>query len=145
MNFKLQQKINAFVSDPKFSEVLSGSIYTIGAKVVATCLGLGVSAFTAKFYGAEMMGTLSLIISFLMFGTMLSVAGMNVSILRFIPEHVTRYSVKSAFLVYKKILYFVLVVSFLLGIFFFFTSEVIAERVFSKPQLAGLFALSSVF
>ena len=145
MNFKLPQKINAFVYDPKFSEVLSGSIYTIGAKVVATCLGLGVSAFTARFYGAEMMGVLSLIVSFLMFATMLSVAGTSVSILRFIPEHVTRYSVKSAFLVYRKNLYFVIVVSLLFGIFFFFSSEVIAERVFSKPQLAGLFALSSLF
>ena len=142
---KLRQKIYAFGADPKFSEVFSGSVYTIGAKVMATALGLGTSIFVARFYGAEMVGTLSLTISFLMFATMLSVAGTNVSILRFIPEHVTRYSVNSAFLVYRKIFFFVVVVSSLFGIVFFFSADVIAEHVFSKPHLAGLFALASVF
>lgn len=117
----------------------------MGAKIVATCLGLASSAFIARFYGAEMLGTLSLIISFLMFATMLSVSGTNVSILRLIPEHITKHSINSAFFVYKKIQYFVIIVSLLLGIAFFFSAEVVAKHIFSKPHLTELFALSSVF
>jgi O-antigen/teichoic acid export membrane protein len=107
----LKRKWIRLISDDKFSEILIGSVWAISARVIATCLGLVTSIIIARFYGAEVMGIVAVINSFLMLATIFTVLGTNTSILRLIPEHLAKYSPTSAFKVYRKTQYMVIIVS----------------------------------
>jgi O-antigen/teichoic acid export membrane protein len=137
--------VRKFSSDRMFSEILTGSAFALAGRVVATALTLAATVVIARFYGAESVGVLAVVNAFLTLITIFTVLGTGTSILRLIPEHVARHSVSSAFGVYRKIQYLVTIFSVVSGTVFFFASDIIADKVFSKPQLSFFFALASVF
>jgi len=141
----IKRKIHNLISDEKFSEILTGSVWALGARVLVTGLGLISSIIIARFYGAEVMGIVAVINSFLLLATIFTVLGTGTSILRMIPEHLVKYSPTSAFRLYRKTQYIVICVSLLTGGLFFFSSEFIAAKIFSKPHLSFYFALAAVF
>lgn len=140
-----KQKIHNLISDKKFSEILTGSVWTLSAQVIATCMAMTTNIIIARVYGADAMGAVAMINSFLMLVTIFTVLGTNTSIMRLIPEHIFKFSATSAFKVYRKTQYFIICNSIIIGGLFFFGSDLIANKVFSKPHLASLFALASVF
>ena len=141
----LKRKIHNLLADKKFSEILYGSAWALSARVLATGLGLASSVIIARVYGAEVLGIVAVINSFLMLATIFTVLGTNISILRLIPEHLTKYSFTSAFKLYRKTQNMVIGVSLISGTLFFFAANLIAEKVFSKPHLSFYFALAAVF
>ena len=145
MLINLRRKFNSFVSDERFSEILTGSVWSFSARVLATGFGLLTSIIIARIYGAEMVGIVAIIQAFLMFASIVTVLGTNISILRLIPEHVVKYSVTSAFKVYRKVQYFVVSASLLAGVLLFCASDLIATKVFAKPHLSFYFALAAGF
>lgn len=141
----IKGRIHNLISDKKFSEILTGSAWALGARVSATVLGLVSSVIIARYYGADMVGVVAVINSFLILATTFTVFGTNTSILRLIPEHLTKYSPASAFNIYRKTQYFVAGVSVITGGLLFFASGFIAESIFSKPNLRFYFALGAGF
>ncbi|MCK5640509.1 MAG: oligosaccharide flippase family protein, partial [Gammaproteobacteria bacterium] len=141
----LREKINNLISDEKFSEILTGSVWALAARMLSAGLALVTSIMIARIYGAEMVGILAVIQVFLMFASMVTVLGTDTSILRLIPEHISKYSTTSAFKVYRKTQYFVGAFSILTGGLFFFASDLIAVKVFTKPNLSFFLALASGF
>lgn len=142
---QLKRRYQRLTSDPRFSEIFTGSVWALGARVVSTFVAMITSIIVARVYGASAMGVLAVINSFLMFVTIFTVLGTGTSILRLIPEHMARYSVASAFRVYRKTQWFVAAVSLATGGIFYFAADIIADRLFMKPHLSGLFALAAVF
>jgi len=141
----IKRKFHNLVSDQKFSEILTGSIWALGARVIATLFGLIASIIIARCYGAEIMGIVAVLNSFLMLSSIVTVLGTNTSLLRLIPEHIVKYSPTSAFKVYRKTQLMVIAVSLIIGALFCFGADLIAEKVFSKPHLSSYFVLASVF
>jgi len=141
----IKKKYHNLVSDQKFSEILTGSVWALSARVIATALGLAFSVIVARLYGAEVVGILAVINSFLMLATIFTVLGTPTSILRLIPEHLAKYSPTSAFKVYRKTQYMVIGISLATGAVFYLGANLIADKVFSKPHLSYYFALASVF
>ncbi len=141
----LKHNYTNLVSDTRFSEILTGSVWALSARVIAMAMGLAFSVIVARFYGAEVVGIVAVINSFLMLATIFTVMGTPTSILRLIPEHLAKYSPTSAFKVYRKIQYMVIAISVLTAAVFFFSANLIADKVFSKPHLSYYFALASVF
>jgi O-antigen/teichoic acid export membrane protein len=144
INFIKQKYIN-LVSDTRFSEILTGSVWALSARVLAAVFGLVFSIIVARYYGAEMVGIVAIINSFLMLATLFTVMGTSTSILRLIPEHLAKYSPSSAFRVYRKTQYMVILVSIATGALFFFCADLIADKMFSKSHLSFYFALASIF
>jgi len=140
-----KSKLHNIVSDKSFSEILTGSVWALGARVIATALGLSFSVLVARFYGAEVVGIVAVINSFLMLATIFTVLGTPTSILRLIPEHLSKYSPTSAFKVYRKTQWMVIGISVITAVVFFFSAHLIAAKVFSKPHLSNYFAIASVF
>jgi O-antigen/teichoic acid export membrane protein len=140
-----KHKFHNLVSDKRFSEILTGSVWALGARVVGTVMGLAFSVLVARAYGAEVVGIVAVLNSFLMLATIFTVLGTPTSILRLIPEHLAKYSPTSAFKVYRKTQYMVIGVSVITAVLFFFSAHLIADKVFSKPHLSYYFALASVF
>lgn len=141
----LKRKYRNLISDKKFSEILTGSFFALMARVVATGLTMVTSIIIARLYGAEAMGVLAMINSVVTLVTIFTVMGTGMSILRLIPEHTTKHSVTSAFLIYRKTQYLVVTISVVTGTLFFFGSEMMADNVFSKLYLTSFFALSAWF
>lgn len=141
----VRSKLRNLFSDRGFSEILTGSVYTIVARIAATGLGFVTTMLVARYYGAETLGVLAVITSFLTLTTVFTLLGTSTSILRLIPEHIANYSTASAFQVYRKTQYLVLALSVLVGCALYLLSGVIAEQVFSKPELAFFFALAAIF
>jgi len=98
----LRQKHINLTSDTRFSEILTGSAWSFAAQVMAAVLGMINSIIVAQFYGADILGVVAILNSFLMLTTIFTVPGTNTSILRLIPEHIAKYSLSSAFRVYRK-------------------------------------------
>lgn len=141
----IKRKYISLASDPRFSEIFTGSIWAFSARVIAAVLGLAFSIIVARLYGARMVGIVAVIDSFLMLTTIFTAMGTSTSILRLIPEHLSRYSPTSAFKVYRKTHSMVVVVSVIMAVVFFFGANLIAGKVFSKPYLSYYFAVASVF
>lgn len=141
----IKNQIHNLVADKKFSEILIGSVYAIVSRVLATVLAMISSIMVARFYGTESMGILATVNSFLTLITIFTLLGTGTSVLRFIPEHLAKYSVNSAFFIYRKILFLVFVVSIITGVIFFFASDLVAKNIFFKPQFAFYFGLASCF
>jgi len=141
----IKRKLQNLISDKKFYEILEGSGWAAGAHIIGMGLTMTTSVIVVRVYGADVMGIVAIIKSFLMFVTIFTVMGTHTSILRFIPEHLTKYSVSSAFKVYRKTQYFVASVSIIACILLFFSSNLIADKVFSKPNLSYFFALAAFF
>ena len=141
----LKNKFHNLISDKKFSEILTGSAWALSARVLATGMGLISSIIIARFYGAKVVGIVAVMNSFLLLATIFTVLGTGTSILRLIPEHLVKYSPTSAFRVYRKTQFMVIIVSLITGSFFFLSSGMIAEKIFSKPQLSIYFGLAAVF
>lgn len=139
----LKDKYKNLTSDTNFSEILTGSAYALAARIAATVLMLVATIIVARFYGAEAVGVLALVTSFLTLISIFTVLGTGTSILRLIPEHIAKYSVTSAFRVYRKTQYFVATVSVVTGIIFILAAGILAEKVFSKTHLSFLIALSA--
>ena len=141
----LKHKYINLISDKTFLEILVGSVWALMARVAATGLGLVLSIIVVRFYGADVMGILAVLQSFLGLATIFTVLGTKTSVLRLIPEHLFKYSPTSAFKLYRKTQYMVIVVSIFTGGLFFFSSNLIAEKFFSKPHLSFYFTLAAAF
>jgi O-antigen/teichoic acid export membrane protein len=140
-----KRKIHNLISDQKFSEILTGSVWALSARMISTGFGLVASIIIARLYGAKVVGIVAVVNSFLMLATIFTVLGTQTSLLRLIPEHLVKYSPTSAFRVYRKSQFMVILVSLVTGALFFICADLIAARVFSKPHLSFYFALASVF
>lgn len=141
----IKRRIHNLVSDQKFSEILTGSAWALSARVIAAGFGIIISIIIARCYGAQILGIVAVLNSFLMLARIFTVLGTNTSILRLIPEHLVKYSPGSAFKVYRKTQYFVAGMSIVTGSLLFFSSGFIADAIFSKPHLQYYFALGAMF
>ena len=141
----ISHKFQNLISDEKFSEILQGSVWALSAQVLAAGVGLMTSIIIARAYGADMLGIVAVLNSFLMLATIFTVLGTQTSILRLIPEHLTKYSPASAFRIYSKTQWMVVGVSGITGTVLFLSSGFIAKTIFSKPHLQLYFALAAVF
>ena len=139
------RRLKSFFSDARFSGILRGSLWALSARVASGVLTFIVSVLVARNYGADGVGILAMVQSYLSLAAIFTVLGTSTSILRLIPEHVAASSVTSAFRVYRKTLRLVTAVSLVTGTLLLLLSGVVATRVFSKPHLTFYFALAAGF
>lgn len=139
----LHQKIIDIFADKSFSEILTGSVFALLARVLAAGLALVISILVARIYGAEAMGILAIVQAFMIMASILAVLGTNVSILSMIPEHIVKYSITSAFKVYRKTQLIVVFASIVIGLALFGCSSLIAGKVFSNSDYSFYIAITS--
>ena len=138
-------KIRNKLKNKNLSEIFVGSVWALLARVVATILGLLCSIFLARTYGADTVGIIAIINSFLMLATIPSLLGFNTSILRLIPEYRVKFSLSVSWSVYRKALLLVVLASLAVSIILYLSKVLIAEKLFSKPHLEFFLGLASIF
>ena len=141
---KLVQKIKDFSNDERFKDILQGSVYSFLAKILTKILGLISSVIIARYYGAEVIGYISIILSILGITGLLSNFGMSTSILRLIPEYIGKYSKEAGFAIYNRMLILTIIFSFAMSLCLYSLSEFIANDIFHNYELKYFFILSSI-
>jgi len=96
-------------------------------------------------YGAEALGIVALVTSFLALAMLPATFGATISILRIIPEQASKHSFTSAYKAFCKIQYLVVGGSVASGAVFLVAANVIAARMFGKPELSHYFRLAAIF
>lgn len=145
---QVKDKMLSFLRDERMSEMLRGSCYSLGAKIIITVLSVATSILGARYYGAEMVGLVAMVASILSISRMFGLMGMSTSILRLIPEYREKYSAEYAISVYRKIFLTVLCLSMIAAVILLVGADFVANTVFSSTLLAGLvpvLAIVSVF
>lgn len=135
---QVKDKMLSFLRDERMSEILRGSFYSFGAKIIITVLSVATSIFGAHYYGAEMVGLVALVASILSISRMFGLMGMSTSIVRLISEYREKYSAEYAISVYRKIFLTVLCLSMITAVILLVGADFVANKVFSNALLAGL-------
>lgn len=143
--YLIKRKIYNLIHDDSFSEILTGSVWALCARLLATALALASTIIIARVFGPEMMGVVALVNSFVAFITIFTLLGTNTSILRLIPEHISKHSATSAFKLYKKTSCLITAVALAAGLLLWVCSPLIARKAFSKPYLSFYLALAAGF
>jgi len=142
---KIKQKYKNQLMDKDFSEILKGSFISFFAKAISVILGVLFSFLITHHYGAFEMGVYSLINSFFSIALIFSMMGFQTAIVRLIPEHIVKYSKKSAFSLFSQVVRIIIFLSLVISIISYLSSSVIANNFFKKEYLAPLLALASYF
>lgn len=138
-------KFNKLETDDSFSEILLGSSWALSSKIVSTVISFVLTVITARYYGPDIIGIVAILNTFLMLATTLTVLGTNTSILRLIPEYISKYSFSAAFKLYRKVHILIVLVSILSSLILCLMSNFIASNIFHKPYLHNYFLLASLF
>ena len=142
---KINQLVKNYISDQKFAEILKGSILSLFARIFASVFGLISSFIIVKWYGANTMGVVSIIISLLTLTSILTVFGTDTSSLRLIPEHSIQYSSLSAYKIYHKIQFIIIFFSIFIGTLLYLNANHISSRIFNKPYISTYISIATFF
>lgn len=141
---RLIEKIGLFFRDEKFQEILHGSIYSFSAKIIAKLIGIITSIIAARYYGAEMIGFVALLNSVSAIAGLFANFGMSMALLRLIPEYKVKFSEAVSFTLYTKILRLVIFVSLFVASIVYLLSGILANDIYSKPDLELFIALMAI-
>lgn len=144
MTDKLNIIIQNIKKDKNFHEVLTGSSISFIASSLALFLGLVLNLIIAKYYGAKELGIYSIVSSIFAITLIFSVLGINTSILRLLPEQITKYSYCSAYKLFRKVLIMVLIASSVVAIVVYTFAQSIAGHIFHKEYLYPLLSLMAL-
>lgn len=133
------------IKNNHFREVLSGSIQTFLIQII--CLGLGflTSYFVANYYGPRVIGIVAILTSIVSISVVLSTVGLNVSILKFIPERLSLDDKLGAKNVYKKSFHIVFITSSVIGIVLVLFSKTVVHEIYLDNNISRWLIITAVF
>ena len=120
-----------------FRLILKNAFSNLGIRIIGVLMAFGLNLYMAPYYGAGGMGSLVLLIALVEVGALLVKCGFNISLVKWIPEHLTNYSFASAATIFRKCFLIILWVGLALGILIFFTSDII-NNTFFKGDISRL-------
>lgn len=131
--------------DKDFFEIIRGTIWSFGGKVVAVLLGLLLNLLISRYYGVKSMGEFALINSFFSFALIFSLIGTDTVILRLIPEYYSKSLKEFAINIYFKILLIVILFSFFLSFISYIYSYDVGRYFFHNIEIISLLKIASLF
>jgi O-antigen/teichoic acid export membrane protein len=121
--------------DKKFTGLLTGTIWVLLGRILATAIGMLNSVVVAKYYGAEMLGLMALIQTAMLITVTVGKMGLDTAVLKLIPEHVEKHSANSARHAYFRILWMTILFSAAISVLLFIFADFFGDTVFRKPNL----------
>jgi|SaaInlLV_10m_DNA_2_1039722.scaffolds.fasta_scaffold00838_12 O-antigen/teichoic acid export membrane protein len=141
----MKSKILNKFSDKSFKDLFKSSSIVMIAKVFGVILGFITNIIIARNYGADTVGMVALVNSFITIVSLFVLFGTNTSILKLIPQYQVKYSISSSYYLFKKSLILVFGLGVLISILLWFTSPIIAENIFKNSDLVPYFMAASLF
>ena len=140
---RIRTKISSNLKNKHFSEVLKGGSLSFITKILGTFLGLLTNLIITRYYGVEVLGSLSIIISIVTIASIFSLMGTDVSILRFVPPFVKEKDSSEVSNIIKRIFLFVFTTSIVLSLILYVSTDYILAKFFEKQELHDYVVLAS--
>ncbi|HDD44037.1 MAG TPA: flippase, partial [Candidatus Desulfofervidus auxilii] len=137
---KIKTKLS---EDIHFKELIQGSLTFLILRILGMIVGYTFTLFVTRTFGASAWGIFALSFTVLQITSVIGKLGLDTALLRFIAQYNAQGKVKTAKYIYIKSIIIIVSLSFLLFIFLYYLSSLLAEKVFGKPHLAPYFKLIS--
>lgn len=144
MYSKIQQKIQQSLKDPNFSFVAKGSIHTLFAMGTVFFLRFLSGVIIARFYGPEVSGWLTNLMTFMAAFVILGNFGIKDAMLKLIPEYKEKYNMATAWAIYKKSFQLLFILCFICMVAMYFLADWQTE-MWKVPKIAHLLKISGIF
>ncbi len=124
--------------------LVKSSMWVFIGIILSKILGYAYRIIVARYYGPEVYGLLALSLTILGWFTLFSLLGFDSGVLRFLSLYSTKKEENKASYIVKFSLNLLLITGIAAGILLFFLSDIIAEKIFSNPQLSIFLKLFSL-
>lgn len=136
VNLGLIDRIQIFLKDKNLELILKGAQLSFISKIISVLLGLWINFIIANLYGADIVGTLSLIMSIILMASLVTTFGMQDAIIKLIFEFKNKYNIPF-FKVYEKTLKVSLCLTVLVSLILIFFNDFIAIKIFGKENISS--------
>jgi O-antigen/teichoic acid export membrane protein len=123
------------LEDKNFGIILKGGMVSFIAKLVAVPISLLTSFILAKYYGAETVGDLALITSFLTISSLFVTIGLDSSLIRFIPEQLSKHGFFGVRVIFLNAVKIVILTGFLVTLICLYSVSLLATQLFKNINL----------
>lgn len=104
-------------------------------------IGFLINLIISNYYGAKELGVYAIVNSLLTIVLLFSILGTNSSVLRLIPEYISKYSYLSAYKLFWKIFRMVFIASIVVSVLIAFSADYIAISILHKEVLIPVILL----
>lgn len=132
-----------YAEDPTYRELIRSSFLSLLLRGLGVTTGFMVTWITARYYGADALGVVSICVAILSLAAVFGKLGMDVALMRFITGFAARQQFDEIRGVYRTGLRHVLPVTLAICTLLWFTAAPMAERLFHKPDLAPILRLNA--
>lgn len=132
-----------FKKDKNFYEVIKGTSYSFVANIIGIIIGLFLNLLIAKYYGANILGELATLISFITIISIFGLLGTHTYSMKKIPQFISTNKQEEINSLYIKIVILVFTSSIVLSFIIYYFSNFIALNIFNKENYSSLFVTAS--
>ncbi len=136
----IQKQREKILKNKHFAEVFKGGVLSFGIKIITLFVGFGSTWIISHYYGASILGYISLFNSILAILIIFTVPGLGTSLMRLLPEHLNLYSKYSALQIYKKSLITILLIATPIALIVYFFKNFIALNILNKIEFKTFLA-----
>ncbi len=116
-------------TDQHLSEIIKGGSFTFISQILASVFGLFSSILIARYYGAEIIGVVSILGAIISMVSLVGLAGLNVALLKLIPKNMD-----NGYFIYKQVITLSFILSILVGLLLFFISPYLSTYFFTQDS-----------
>lgn len=140
----IRSKVQKALNDPNFSFVAKGSVHTLLSMGTVFFLRFISGVIIARFYGPEISGWLTNLMTFMAAFIILGNFGIKDAMLKLIPEYREKYNLATAWAIYKKSLHLIGGLWIICMIAMYLLAD-IQSKAWNVPNLKIFFQVSGVF
>jgi O-antigen/teichoic acid export membrane protein len=141
---KIKQRVDDRLRDKNLRELIKGTSSTFVIRVIGFIIGYIFVLIISRFYGPQIVGAFTLCSTVLIIFSVAGRLGFDSSIVRFFAQNIIHNKWDVVHEIYIKILRIIIPWGLFLSVVLFFSSSLLADRFFHKPQLAPYFKLISI-
>lgn len=140
----IRQKFNKALEDPNFAFVAKGSFHTLFSMGTVFFLRFLSGVIIARFYGAEVSGWLTNLMTFMAVFLILGNFGLKDAMLKLIPQYKEKYNLKTAWHIYTKSVKLIVAFWLLCLVIMYFIAPWQAKS-WGVPELIPYFQIGGIF
>lgn len=140
---RLSDLLRRYREDATHRELIRSSFVSLLIRGLGVSTGFLVTWITARFYGADALGVVSICIAILSLAAVFGKLGMDVALMRFITGFASRQDFRAIKGVYMTGMKHVLPVTIGISVLLWLFAEPMATRLFHKPYLAAVLRINA--
>jgi O-antigen/teichoic acid export membrane protein len=135
--------LKKFRTDREYGELIRTSFFALLVRLTGVITGFVVTLITTRYFGANALGIVSICLAILSFSSVFGKAGLDVALLKFVAGFAQNKNYQGIKGVYLEAVKIILPITLLVSVMLYLVAPWMAESLFHKPYLAGLFRMNA--